>query len=222
MNLLMTTSTDFKIDAAKANLILENTLNDMEEEILSRDYWVGSQFEFLATRGGADDTGKWGEMYLFNLISALTYFDVQWDADKNTSYDDGTYDLWFVLNGKKIRIEVKSSRLGQYKSWQHENLISKNDPCDKVVFVDFEYDTVYITILDQHTEMFFHEKHPVFGTTPTLRDKSTSGSRKDKYKWDFKHLQVERGIAGGCTYCHDITNPDWDYLSEFLIDKLSK
>lgn len=214
------TITQFQLNLAKANSALSNTLQTMEEEILSRTYWVGSPFEFLATRGGADDTGKWGEMYLFNLIGALTYFDIQWDGDKNTKAGDGTYDLWFVYQGKKIRIEVKASRFGKKESWQHENLISIGDPCDKLIFIDFQYDTVWITIFDQKKDLFFESQHPVFGTKPTLRDNSTSKSRKDKYKWDFRILQQKRGTAAGMTYCHDITCPDWTALSEFLIDKL--
>lgn len=213
-------TTTFNFDRTKANLILPNTLNTIEEGILLRDYWVGSQFEFLAQRGGADDTGKWGELFLYQLMSTLTYFEVEWGGDKNAR-GDGTYDLWFILDDKKTRIEVKASRYGKSESWQHENIIRTGDPCDKLVFIDFEYSTVWITILDCKNELYFDMKHPIFGTKPSLRDEETSGSRNDKYKWDFRKLQVERGVAGSLTYCHDICEPDFEQLSEFLITKLS-
>lgn len=213
-------TTNLKINYEKANLILADTLETIKEEILSRDYWVGSPFEFLAQRGGPDDTGKWGEMFLYHLISTLTYFDIEWGGDKNNR-GDGTYDLWFFLDGKKVRIEVKASRYGKSEKWQHENIIRTGDPCDKLVFIDFEYSTAWITILDCKKELYFDMKHPVFGTTPCLRDKDTSGSRTDKYKWDFRKLQVERGVANSLTYCHDVFEPDFEQLSEFLITKLA-
>lgn len=222
----MLTTFEFKLNLEKAGSALENTLKDIEEEILSRDYWIGSKFEFLAQRGGPDDTGKWGEKFLYQMISALTYFDIQWGGDSNKR-EDGTYDLWFFLNGKKIRIEVKTSRLGKTEKWQHENIIRFGDPCDKLVFIDFEYSTAWITILDCKTippttlsEIYFECQHPAFGITPCLRDKKTSKSRKDKYKLDFTPLHIERGVAAGLTYCYDVTEPDFESFSEFLIDSL--
>lgn len=222
------TPTTLKINYEEANLILENTLDIIKEEILSRDYWIGSPFEFLAQRGGADDTGKWGEMFMCQMISVLTYFNIEWGGDSNKR-GDGTYDLWFFLTGKKTRIEVKSSRFGKTETWQHENIIRYGDPCDKLVFVDFEYSTVWITILDYKnvppttlTELYFDCKHPAFGTTPCLRDGKTSKSRKDKYKWDFSPLHIERGVASGLTYCHDVLKPDFEAFSEFLISSLTR
>jgi hypothetical protein len=224
----MTSPTEFKIDLKKASNVLENSLDTIKEEILSRDYWIGSPFEFLAQRGGPDDTGKWGEMFLYQMISALTYFDIQWGCDSNKR-EDGTYDLWFTLNGKNVRIEVKSSRFGKSETWQHENIIRNGDPCDKLVFIDFEYSTAWITILDCKnvppttlSELYFDCKHPAFGTTPCLRDGKTSKSRKDKYKWDFSPLHIERGVAAGLTYCHDVLEPDFESFSEFLIDSLTR
>lgn len=211
---------NFKINFEEAAKVVTRTLDAIKEKIIARTYWVGSPFEFLATRGGPDDTGEWGEMYLMDMISQLTYFDIQWDGCKNKR-PDGTYDLWFYLDGKKIRIEVKASRYGKSESWQHENIIREGDPCDKLVFVDFEYSKSWVTILDYNTELFFDMQHPVFGTTPCLRDKKTSKSRKDKYKWDFRRLQIERGIENSLTYCHDLTNPDFQSFSEFLFSKLT-
>jgi hypothetical protein len=224
----MTVVSEFKIDLQKAGKVLETTLNDIQNEILLRDYWIGSPFEFLAQRGGPDDTGKWGEMFLYHMISCLTYFDIEWGGDNNKR-EDGTYDLWFFLDDRKIRIEVKTSRFGKTETWQHENIIRYGDPCDKLVFVDFEYSTAWITILDCKnvppttiSEMYFGCKHPAFGTTPCLRDGKTSKSRKDKYKWDFSPKHIERGVASGLTYCHDVTEPDFKSFSEFLIDSLTR
>jgi hypothetical protein len=221
-------TTTFTINHEKANLILEDTLKTIEDEILSRDYWIGSPFEFLAQRGGPDDTGKWGEIFLYQMISALTHFDIEWGGDTNKR-EDGVYDLWFVLGGKKIRIEVKTSRFGKTESWQHENIIRLGDPCDKLVFVDFDYYNAWVTILDCKVappttlhEIYFDAKHPAFGITPFLRDNTTSKTRKDKYKWDFKRLHIARGVAAGLTYCHNVDKPDFESFSKFLIENLTR
>ena len=221
-------TTTFTINHEKANLILEDTLKTIEDEILSRDYWIGSPFEFLAQRGGPDDTGKWGEIFLYQMISALTHFDIEWGGDTNKR-EDGVYDLWFVLGGKKIRIEVKTSRFGKTESWQHENIIRLGDPCDKLVFVDFDYYNAWVTILDCKVappttlhEIYFDAKHPAFGITPFLRDNTTSKTRKDKYKWDFKRLHIARGVAAGLTYCHNVEKPDFESFSKFLIENLTR
>jgi len=221
-------TTTFTINYEKVNFILEDTLKTIEDEILSRDYWIGSPFEFLAQRGGPDDTGKWGEIFLYQMISALTHFDIEWGGDTNKR-EDGVYDLWFILGGKKIRIEVKTSRFGTTEKWQHENIIRLNDPCDKLVFIDFDYYNAWVTILDYKDappttlhEIYFDGKHPAFGTTPCLRDKNTSKTRKDKYKWDFTRLHIERGVAAGLTYCHNVETPDFESFSEFLIEKLTR
>ena len=221
-------TTTFTINHEKANLILEDTLKTIEDEILSRDYWIGSPFEFLAQRGGPDDTGKWGEIFLYQMISALTHFDIEWGGDTNKR-EDGVYDLWFVLGGKKIRIEVKTSRFGKTESWQHENIIRLGDPCDKLVFVDFDYYNAWVTILDCKVappttlhEIYFDAKHPAFGITPFLRDNTSSKTRKDKYKLDFKRLHIARGVAAGLTYCHNVDKPDFESFSKFLIENLTR
>lgn len=218
----------FKIDFEKAAAVLNDTLEPIKEEILSRTYWIGSPFEFLATRGGPDDTGKWGELFLFDMITILTYFDIKWGGDNNKR-EDGVYDLWFIFGGKKIRIEVKTSRFGKTESWQHENIIRLGNPCDKLVFIDFDYYNAWLTILDCKVappttlhEMYFDCQHPAFGTTPCLRDNKTSKTRKDKYKWDFKRLHIARGVSAGLTYCYNVEQPDFQSFSEFLIEKLTR
>jgi hypothetical protein len=201
--------------------IVESSLAEAEEIILSRDYWKGSVFENLATRGTPDDSGKWGEKIAWLFINALTHLNAKWDGDNNTNAEDGTYDISFELNGKKVRIEVKTSRLGVSVSWQHENIIKEKDKWDKLILVDYEYSTIWFTILD-YSDMHFKTKHPIFGITPCLRDNETSKSRTDKYKWDFRPLQIERGVAAGLTFCYDLSEPDHEAFSEFLIEKLKK
>lgn len=201
--------------------IIQDTLAEAQQIIVDRDYWIGSIFETLATRGTPDDAGKWGEKTIWKLITTTTDLDAKWNGDKNTQTDDGIYDIWIKRNagGKKTRIEVKTSRFGVSGSWQHENLIKEKDKWDKLVLVDFEYLTIWITILN-HSDMVFDDKHPIFGTTPCLRDNKKSKMRTDKYKWDFRPLQIQRGVASGLTFCYDVKEPDDEALSQFLKEKL--
>ena len=66
-------------------------------------------FEYITTLS-TDQKGKWGEQYLRDMIKEYTDIPVQWDGDCNTNANDGTYDLfWYLHNGKKVRVEVKTS-----------------------------------------------------------------------------------------------------------------
>ena len=81
----------------------------MESYQEQASYWSGSLFEKV-TNFSTDYKGKYGEELFYKFIKDYTDIPVQWDEDSNTSNDDGVYDLfWYLHNGKKVRVEVKTS-----------------------------------------------------------------------------------------------------------------
>jgi hypothetical protein len=195
--------------------ILGETVADAVKKLRNRKYWKGSLFEEVVQLSN-DERGKWGEKTFYDLIKFLTPYDVQWDEDQNINNIDGVYDIWINLpDGNKIRIEIKTASrgTGSKSSWQHENLYA-SEKWDKLVFIDFEYSTIWFTVLD-YSEVVFDARHKVFGTKPTLRN-----DQNDKYKWDFRDKQVHLGVANGYTFCYDVDNPNDDEFSAFLKNRL--
>lgn len=196
--------------------ILNETVSDAVYKLRQRNYWKGSFFEQIVQLSN-DERGKWGEQTLFKFIKELTDYNVEWDEDQNINNDDGVYDLWINRpDGTKIRIEVKTASrgTGNKSNWQHENLYS-SEKWDKLVFIDFEYSTIWFTVLD-YSEVTFDSRHDIFGTKPTLRN-----DQNDKYKWDFRDKQVHLGVANGYTFCYDVNNTDDEQFSSFLKNKLA-
>lgn len=191
-----------------------NWLNESKENAIARmqNYWEDSYFEYM-TDLSLDERGRTGEENLYKLLLKAG-LDVYWDADKNTTPEDGIYDLWVMLGGAKVRIEVKTAMRGtNNKTWQHEHIYKAN-VWDKLAFIDIDYDKVYFTVLD-HSEMVWDEKHPVLGKKPSLREDS-----KDAYKVDMSKNSIQRGIDGGLTFCYTL-NTDDSELIEFMREKIA-
>lgn len=196
--------------------ILNETISDYVLKLRSRNYWKGSIFEEIVQLSN-DERGKWGEELFYKLVKTFTPYNVEWDEDKNINNNDGVYDIWINKpDGSVIRIEVKTASrgTGNKSNWQHENLYSSKK-WDKLVFLDFEYSKIWITVLN-YDEVTFDSRHPFFGTKPTLRN-----NQDDKYKWDFREKQVMIGVDNNCTFCYDVEqNVDKD-LANFLLEKLA-
>lgn len=178
-----------------------------------KDFWEDSPFRKLTLLTN-DERGRWGEKFLTELFNKIGTIQYDWDADTNTNQQDGIYDIVTKRNGVRTRIEVKTATKGQNDSWQHEN-IYKKEVWDKLVFIDVDYFSFCITVIN-YSDMVFGDKHPVFGRKPTLRS-----NQGDKYKFDFGNKALQRGIDNGYTFCYNVTNPDEEGLSEFLINKFS-
>lgn len=178
-----------------------------------KDMWQDSPFRKLTLLTN-DERGSWGEYTLTKLFDKVGTFEYEWDKDKNTNQKDGIYDIVVLKNDRRIRVEVKTATVGQNNSWQHEN-IYKKEVWDKLVFIDVDYFSINITVID-YSEMTFNEKHPVFGRKPTLRS-----SQEDKYKFDFGRTNIELGIDNGYTFCYNIVKPDEEGLVTFLTEKFS-
>jgi hypothetical protein len=184
-------------------------------------YWSGSVFEDVVNFS-TDYKGKWGEELLRDIIKDYTDIPVQWDEDSNTSNDDGVYDLfWFLHNGKKRRVEVKTSgrtvAKGKAIGWQHENVYFSDDKWDKLVFLDYDAnDVIYITVVnyDQLVKDNMIDLS-LFGKKGHQRK-----NEEGKAKVDFSMKSIQRGIDAGVTFKYDFNNPQDEQLGLFLINKL--
>ena len=135
--------------------IVTNLIEDYEK---CASYWSGSIFESV-THFSQDYKGKFGELRFSdgapNLHTLQTMpLPVEWDEDENTNNNDGVYDLfWYLHNGKKRRVEVKTSgrtfSKGKPKGWQHDNVYFLDNEWDKLVCIDYDAnDVVFFTIVD--------------------------------------------------------------------------
>ena len=184
-------------------------------------YWTGSLFEEVV-KLSTDYKGKYGEELLRNIIRKYTDIPVQWDEDSNTSNDDGVFDLfWYLHNGKKRRVEVKTSgrtvSKGIAKGWQHENVYFTDNQWDLVTFLDYDAnDVIYITIV-RYDEIVTDNKInlAIFGKKGHCRKNETG-----KAKVDFSMRSIKKGLAAGVTFKYDINNPKDELFTTFLNSKL--
>jgi hypothetical protein len=185
-------------------------------------YWTGSLFEEVVNFS-TDYKGKYGEELFRDILLNCTDIPVQWDEDSNTSNDDGVYDLfWYLHDGKKIRVEVKTSgrtvSKGVSKGWQHENVYFGDNKWDKLVFLDYDSnDVLYITIVNYDDVVKGDAIDlSIFGKKAHCRK-----NEEGKAKVDFSTKSIANGIAKGVTFKYDFNNPDDDLLGFFLLSKLA-
>ena len=200
--------------------IVTNLIEDYKK---SASYWSGSIFESV-THFSTDYKGKFGEELLFNVIKGNTNIPVEWDEDQNTNNNDGVYDLfWYLHNGKKIRVEVKTSGRtvanGKPIGWQHENVYFSDNKWDKLVFIDYDAnDVVFFTIVDYNQVVKDNTLDlSLFGKKGHQRK-----NEEGKAKVDFSMRSVQNGIDNKVTFNYDFNNPDNEGLSNFLEEKLGK
>ena len=200
--------------------IVTNLIEDYKK---SASYWSGSIFESV-THFSTDYKGKFGEELLFNVIKDNTDIPVEWDEDQNTNNNDGVYDLfWYLSNGKKIRVEVKTSGRtvanGKPIGWQHENVYFSDNKWDKLVFIDYDAnDVVFFTIVDYNQVVKDNTLDlSLFGKKGHQRK-----NEEGKAKVDFSMRSVQNGIDNKVTFNYDFNNPDNEGLSNFLKEKLGK
>ena len=147
----------------------------------------------------ADPAGKVGEE-LMKTICLACEIPNESTGDKNSK--DGTYDQ--KIGDALKKVEIKTARLGGNK-YQHETL--KNQGCDYWLFIDLKPDGGCITILP-HFDLT--NKHPITGTTPSLRKGTT-----DVFKWDFAENHLNKFVAAGKAMKFDKNTP-MHQLGEFI------
>ena len=147
----------------------------------------------------ADPAGKVGEE-LMKTICLACNIPNESTGDKNSK--DGTYDQ--KIGDALKKVEIKTARLGGNK-YQHETL--KNQGCDYWLFIDLKPDGGCITILP-HFDLT--NKHPITGTTPSLRKGTT-----DVFKWDFAENHLNKFVATGKAIKFDKNTP-MHQLGDFI------
>lgn len=201
---------------------MKSLITNLTEKYRNRaSYWSGSLFEEVVEYS-TDYKGKWGEELFRDILLKYTDIPVQWDEDSNTSNDDGVYDLfWYLHNGKKLRVEVKTSgrtvSKGKPKGWQHENVYFSDNKWDKIVFIDYDADdVVYITIVD-YDQLVTNNTIDLslFGKEGHCRK-----NEEGKAKVDFSIRSITNGIAKGVTFKYDNNNPDDEGLVAHLLKHL--
>lgn len=199
--------------------LVSNLVDDYKQ---SASYWCGSLFENVVNFS-TDYKGKFGEELLFNIIKNLTDIDVHWDQDANTSNADGVYDLfWFDDDGKKVRVEVKTSGRtvsnGRPIGWQHENVYFSDNKWDKLAFLDYDKNNVmFFTIVDYDMIV----KDNVLDLSMFGKKAHQRKNEEGKAKVDFSMKSLNKGIDAGVTFMYDFDNGYDEMLALFLLKKLS-
>jgi hypothetical protein len=146
-----------------------------------------------------------------------------WDADCNTSNEEGIYDIfWYLPNNKKMRVEIKTSGRtfsnGRPAGWQHENVYFTNNDWDKIIFLDYDTDNImYITIVDYDSIV----KNGILDLSVFGKKAHQRKNEEGKAKVDFSYKSIKKGIEAGITLKYDLEAPQNDILAKFLVEKLS-
>jgi len=148
-----------------------------------------------------DPAGKVGEEFTKEICRICN---IKNESTGDTNSKDGTYDQKI----KDMKVEIKTARLGGNK-YQHETL--KKEGCDYWLFVDCHPNGGCITILPRFD---LTKKHPITGTTPSLRKGTT-----DVYKWDFTENHHNKFVANGAAILFDKETKISD-LGDFIRSKI--
>jgi len=178
---------------------IENTISESE------NIWVGTYLEDMIPLT-SDERGRCGEEVVFEIIKYYTDFPVEWYRDKNINLGDGKYDT--KINN--FRVEVKTAMRGNNnKSWQHD-VIRSEEVWDKLIFVDFDLDGVWFTIIN-HNQMVFKRgiRNEIF--------KKSATPCKGGWKFDMSMATFERGIKNGITFFYPIKTEVREIENNFSI-----
>ena len=182
--------------------------NNVSEFSKKKNIWKGTRFESVRDLT-CDETGEVGEDMIHSICKQSS-IECIWDNKKLSSLNDNgkVYDM--LIGGKKI--EIKTARLGEHGSFQHESLRNTGES-DFWVFVDIAPNDIYITVLKDF-DLSSNDKHPILGKNPHLRKKAL-----DQYKLDFSKKTLEKCITAGITIKIS-ENEDNSKIGEFLYTKI--
>ena len=172
-----------------ATTIFDNLIAFIETSTKKVSKWDDSPLEGIR-KLSADAIGSRGEALLFNLCKKHG-IDVEWDGNKNISKkgsSDRAYDMLICDDRRKV--EVKTARMGEYFTFQHETLSNDNSP-DFWVFVDISPRDANFTVIDSYD---LTTKHPILERTAHSRKKT-----KDVYKLDTSKCVLDRGVNSEIT-----------------------
>ena len=171
----------------KMAIIVDTLMACIETHGKKVSVWDGSLLRDIKNLS-ADAIGYVGEQLLFNLCKNHGV-DVEWDGNKNISKkgDNRPYDI--LIRGRKV--EVKTARMGERGTFQHETLSNDNSP-DFWIFIDISPHDTYITVIPSYD---LTTKNPVLGRTAHSRKKTN-----DVYKLDTNEFVLKKGINSGITF----------------------
>ena len=183
----------------KMTTIFDNLIAFIETSTKKVSKWDDSPLLQDIRKVSADAIGYEGERILFNLCKKYG-IDVEWDGNKNISKkgsSDRAYDMLICDDRRKV--EVKTARMGEYSTFQHENLSNDNSP-DFWIFIDISPHETYFTVIDSYD---LTTKHPVLERTAHSRKKTN-----DVYKLDTSEPVLKKGMDADITL--RITHGDSD------------
>ena len=171
----------------KMATIFDTLVERVELSAKKKSVWDGSPLQDIR-KLSADAIGYEGERLLFNLCQKHN-IEVEWDGNKNISKkgDNRPYDI--LIRGRKV--EVKTARMGERGTFQHETLSNDNSP-DFWIFIDISPHDTYITVIPSYD---LTTKNPVLGRTAHSRKKTN-----DVYKLDTNEFVLKKGINSGITF----------------------
>lgn len=141
--------------------------------------WEDSPFKNLL-KLTIDGRGRIGEEIVSQSLHTTS---MNFNEDITDTNNGDKYDL--IIEGQKV--EVKTAYRDSRNSWQHEN-IYKNAAVDKIIFIDFDYNNVIITVAPA-SSIPFEEKNKTFGKKATLRKNKDDGYKLDFSMTTHKNLQ---------------------------------
>lgn len=109
-------------------------------------------------------------------------------------------------------IEIKTAYRDSNNSWQHEN-IYKYANVDYVIFVDFDYQNIIISVIPTNI-IPFDKKDSIFGKKATLRK-----GKEDGYKFDFSRRTHQNLINNNLAkvFSSDVTSEE---LGKWIINMM--
>ena len=164
--------------------LLKNIIDKEYKYQEENNIWNDSIFEKINLLKN-DHSGNIGEKFI-STICLENSISCEYNENIN-SQDDGTYDLKI----KNMRIEIKTARFGNNKSFQHENL--HNGRLDYYLFMDIKPNSFYITIIKAFD---LKQKCSIMNRKPHLRKGTT-----DIFKFDFSENNIKKSIKNGFSIC---------------------
>lgn len=182
---------------------LIQTQDEVRAQVGSVNPWEYSIFKELVSFS-ADKRGELGERWVSDWIGASD-IEVIDDVTTKTNFGEA-FDM--IIEGD-VKVEIKTAYRGLSNSWQHENLY-KLGCCAYVVFVDVDYTSIYLSIVEME-HIPFDARNAMFGKKATLRQ-----GRSDGYKLDFSPTTIKNLTKAGKTLTIDPNTTTNEEISSFI------
>jgi hypothetical protein len=195
------------------NKMIEDLIKKYSKNNERKNYWKNSKFEPLIHQT-SDARGVWGEEFVEKILKSSN-INCNWNKDKNINHENGIWDILVTNQLNDERIEVKTAfKNTKDDTWQHDN-IYKEDYWDKIIFVDVDYDKIYLTVQNKDDIPFDDDGHKI------LKGRGKNGGKKSTrhlsaWKFDLTKNQIQILEKHGLSYVLNINNPDYLSLSNFL------